>query len=272
MYESETTHLHPSLKKCLQCKQKLKSWYRRERTIKSLNDVVYLVSHVYCCQNKECDNYRKGINPEEESLLAIKGYNYGLDVVMKVGVLRFQKYKTWEETQKTLSRDNGLKISEREIGYLEQTYLALTTIIAKEDQELRKKLEKLTGLILAIDGIKPDGSNDVLYIIREIQTGQTLAAKVISQNVGENIGKLIQEIKNLECPILGIMSDKEPAITSAVASQLPEVPHQLCHYHYVKNLAMPMVEADSKLKKNDFSSAIKNNKVGKRNLRSSRNN
>jgi len=249
MFESETTHLHPSLKECLACKEKLKDWYRRERSIKSLSGLIHLVSHVYGCQNEHCGNYRQGIHPEQESLLAIKGYRFGLDVILEIGQLRFTSHNTWEEIQQYLQNKFQLKICEREVGYLEQAYLALTQIVAKEDQQILKELEKLTGLILAIDGIKPDASNDVLYLIREIQTGQILAAEIVSQNVSKHLQKLLQDIIDLGYPILGVVSDKEPAIVTAVEAKLNGIPHQLCHYHYLKNLALPMIEADGKLKK-----------------------
>ena len=247
--ESETTHLHPSLRTCPVCQGELKEWYRKERTIYSLQGPIYLVSHVYACENKECANYHRGILPEEETLLAIKGHNFGLDVILKIGELRFVSHKTWQEVQEILEKEYHLKISDREVGYLEQAYLALSKIIAREDQDLLKKLEKLTGLILAIDGIKPDSSGDVLYLIRELQTGQILGAKIISENVGDHLEELIQEIKELGYPILGVVSDKESAIISAVETKLPGVVHQLCHYHFLKNTALPMTEADGKLKK-----------------------
>lgn len=250
MYECETTHIHVSIKTCLICQQRLKEWYRKERTIKSLQGPIYLVSHIYSCENETCANYHQRILPEEETLLVIKGYKFGLDVIVKVGQLRFKDYKTWEEVWVVLEKEYQLKISAREIGYLEQAYLALTNIVAKEDRELLADLGKLTGLILALDGIKPDGSNDVLYLIREIQAGRILAAKVISENVSDNLEKLLQGVMELGYPILGVVSDKEEAILSAIAAKLPNAHHQLCHYHYLKNLALPMIEADSKLKKN----------------------
>jgi hypothetical protein len=241
------------MKECPVCQQTLKEWYRKERTIKSLHGPIYLVSHIYSCENEACANYRQGILPEEETLLVIKGYKFGLDVIVKVGQLRFNAYKTWEEIRAVLEKEYQIDVSQREIGYLEQAYLALTNIVAKEDRELLEDLEKLTGLILALDGIKPDGSNEVLYLIREIQTGRILAAKIISENVSDNLEKLLQGVIDLGYPILGVVSDKEEAILSTVAARLPNVPHQLCHYHYLKNLALPMIEADSKLKKNCLS-------------------
>ena len=251
MYESETNHLYSSFKECSVCGKPLKEKYRTKgRTIKSLKGRIDIVTHVYACVNFECSKYDVSIYPEEETLLAIKGYKFGLDVIVKIGHLRYFEHKTWVEVHKILTNDYDLKISLREIGYLEQSYLALVNIVAKEDIELLKRLENLSGLILAIDGIKPDNSNEILYLIREVQTGQILVAEILTESNNLKIQELLQKVIDLRLPILGIVSDKQESIRLAIEKKLPDIPHQLCYYHYLKNLALPIAEEDSKLKKN----------------------
>ena len=209
---------------------------------------LYLATHVQTCKNENCSNNKRKIFAEEESLLAIKNYKYGLDVILEVGQQRYKKYQKWQEIQKSLAEKHNLEVSEREIGYLEQSYLALVKIVAKGDKAL-EELKELDGLILAIDGIKPDASNEVLYLIREVQTGQIVAGRMIDEKVKENLGLLIQEVIDLGFKIIGVVSDKEESIVSAVKKNLPEIPHQLCHYHYLKNVALPVMAADRELKK-----------------------
>jgi hypothetical protein len=50
-------------------------------------------------------------------------------------------------------------------------------------------------------------------------------------------------------PILGVVSDKQESLCLAISRKLPGVPHQICHYHYLKDVAQPVCEADRKLKK-----------------------
>jgi hypothetical protein len=54
------------------------------------------------------------------------------------------------------------------------------------------------------------------------------------------LGQLLEKVKALGVPILGIISDKEKAIVSAVGRVFPGVPHQYCHLHFLKNIAKPM--------------------------------
>jgi hypothetical protein len=44
-------------------------------------------------------------------------------------------------------------------------------------------------------------------------------------------------------------SDGQHSIRNAVQTVLPDVPHQLCHFHYLREAAKPMYEADRHAKK-----------------------
>ena len=48
----------------------------------------------------------------------------------------------------------------------------------------------------------------------------------------------------LDVPIRGVISDGQHSIRKAVQLVLPEVPHQLCHFHYLREAAKPVYEAD----------------------------
>ena len=55
--------------------------------------------------------------------------------------------------------------------------------------------------------------------------------------------------QNLEVPIGGVLTDGQLSIRAAVAQVFPEVPHQLCHFHYLHEAAKPIYEADRHAKK-----------------------
>ena len=50
-------------------------------------------------------------------------------------------------------------------------------------------------------------------------------------------------------PIAGVISDGQQSIRKAVAAALPGVPHQLCQFHYLREAARPLYEADRNAKK-----------------------
>lgn len=59
---------------------------------------------------------------------------------------------------------------------------------------------------------------------------------------------LIKPIIELGFPIVGIVSDGQHLILLAFEELLPNVPYQYCQYHYLKDIAKPIVDADRKLK------------------------
>ena len=60
----------------------------------------------------------------------------------------------------------------------------------------------------------------------------------------------MKEVKdNLPVAIVGVVSDGQNSIRLAVSTTLPGVPHQLCQFHYLREAARPIYEADRQAKK-----------------------
>jgi hypothetical protein len=53
----------------------------------------------------------------------------------------------------------------------------------------------------------------------------------------------------LDVPAGGVISDGQHSIRNAVQAILPDIPHQLCHFHYLREAAKPVYEADRHAKK-----------------------
>lgn len=53
----------------------------------------------------------------------------------------------------------------------------------------------------------------------------------------------------LDVPVAGIISDGQHPIRRAVAEVLPGIPHQLCQFHYLREAALPLSDADRHAKK-----------------------
>lgn len=53
----------------------------------------------------------------------------------------------------------------------------------------------------------------------------------------------------LQVPIAAVISDGQQSIRKAVAYALPEMPHQLCHFHCLHEATKPISDADRHAKK-----------------------
>jgi hypothetical protein len=71
----------------------------------------------------------------------------------------------------------------------------------------------------------------------------------LSATAGD-LSALLAEVRDASpVPITGVVSDGQESIRKAVAQTLPGVPHQLCHFHYLREAARPITEADRHAKK-----------------------
>ena len=55
--------------------------------------------------------------------------------------------------------------------------------------------------------------------------------------------------QQINIPIAGVITDGQRSIRNAVAHALPGIPHQLCHFHYLREAAKPIAAADLHAKK-----------------------
>src|SRR5215210_5208347 len=119
-----------------------------------------------------------------------------------------------------------------------------------DDDRLRAALVGQGRVILALDGLQPDVGHEVLWVVRECLSGEVLLARSLLGGTSEDLKPLLQEVADaLEVPIKGIISDGQHAIRKAVGSALPGVPHQLCQFHYLREAAKEVYEADRHAKK-----------------------
>jgi hypothetical protein len=100
-------------------------------------------------------------------------------------------------------------------------------------------------VVLAIDGLQPDVGHEVLWVLRDVLSGEVLLAKSLLSSTQDDLAQLIDEVKAaLSVPIVGVVSDGQDSVRKAVKEALGGVPHQLCQFHYLREAAKPVYEAD----------------------------
>ncbi len=240
-----TIYYKPETMNCLECESKLERSHRVwNKYIIRLSGTIYAVSMGYKCPKNDCSMdmvYRSAV---AESL-SLKYYSFGLDVIAAIGNMRFSENKTIGEIHSELLK--SIRISEREIQYLIETYMLLITGV-KQDKSYLDEVILSEGIILSIDGIQPEKGNEVLYILRDVLSGEVLWSENLLSSDVESIKGMLQSVIDLGYPILGVISDGQDTIRKSVNSLMPETPYQLCHYHYLDNVSKGLEERDRKLK------------------------
>lgn len=240
-----TIYYKPEITNCPECKSNLKRSHRVwNKYIIQLSGTIYAVSMGYRCPNGDCpmDIVYKSAAAES---LSLKYYSFGIDVIAAIGKMRFKENKTLGEIHSQLL--NKVSISEREVHYLIEIYLLLITGL-KQDKSYLDAFISPEGIILSIDGIQPEKGNEVLYILRDVLSGEVLWSENLLSSDLESIKGMLQSVIDLGYPILGVISDGQDTIRKSVTKLLPETPYQLCHYHYLDNVGKGLEEKDRKLK------------------------
>ena len=172
-----------------------------------------------------------------------------LDLIALVGALRYLEHRSIPEIHQELTR-RGVVICPRSVTNLLDRYDELLALSLTDPERLRRLTTPHRRVILAIDGLQPDVGHEVLWVLRDCLSGEILLARSLLSSSRDDLAGLIREVKDaLEVPIVGVISDGQDSIRKAVALALSGVPHQLCHFHYLREAAKPIFEADRHAKK-----------------------
>jgi hypothetical protein len=241
--------LEPNRDRCWSCGGVLWVAYHNRRRLTLLDEVVQFTLVIRRCRTPSCARYRRAYRPEEEGALALPHGEFGLDVIALVGQLRYREHRSVPEIHQELGK-RGVVLAERTVGNLIERYEELVALRLTDHHRLRGRLTREGGVVLALDGMQPDVGHEVLWVIRDCLSGEPLLARSLLSATAADLAPLLRAVKDaLPVPILGVVSDGQTSIRNAVATALPGVPHQLCHFHYLREAARPIYEADRHAKK-----------------------
>jgi hypothetical protein len=244
------THLLEAQRtQCVACGGPLWVAYHKTRTISTLTEVAGLTLAVRRCQNAACPLYHQAYRPEEEGGWALPCSTFGLDVIALVGQLRYATHSSVPEIHRHLVQ-RGVRIAERTVTHLLHRYEELLAVHLSDQNRVHDRLRAHGRVILAIDGLQPDVGHEVLWVLRDCLSGEVLLARSLLSSTGKDLALLLQEARaTLPVPLSGVISDGQHPIRDAVARVWPDVPHQLCQFHYLREAARPLFEADRHAKK-----------------------
>jgi hypothetical protein len=234
---------------CPACQHKLYAEYANHRTVTTLDGILRLTLRTRCCPNMACPRWGLPYRPEAEGHFALPHHEFGLDVIALVGRLRYAEHRSVPEIHQELRR-RGLVIAERTVTNLLDRYDELRALHTADPDRLRQRLAGQEQVILALDGLQPDVGHEILWVVRDCLSGEILLARSLLSAKQDDLAALLTEVKGaLPVPIAAVVSDGQASIRKAVVQALPRVPHQLCHFHYLREAAKPIYEADRHAKK-----------------------
>src|SRR5713101_8233508 len=250
LYAQQRIIYQPELLTCPHCGDLLVmyNYLAWDKTVQTLERVLSVASRPGHCPHMTCAGSRMRLLSAQAQRLALPGSTYGYDVLVRIAWWRQEYRATYREIHTDLA--SQVRISESHVGYLyQQVYLPL---LACHERQHRDRLAQIAtqqgGLIVALDGLVPQGGEPKIWFIRELSSGLTLRSGWLCQQDQPTFEAFLEPLKHLEWPILAVLSDKQTGLVPAVATVLPHSRHQFCQAHYLRNLAEPLAEADAAFK------------------------
>ncbi len=223
------------------------------RRIFRLAGPVDVTSQTVYCVRGRCPLHRAVLHPAAELALAPRGSRLGNDVIGWIGQMRFGRKVKRADIRERLSEEFGLQISETTIQSAADLYAALVELSNLEDPELIAELKRNRTVVLSADAAKPIRGDDAVWFLRDVLSGRTLGAQLLSSSCIGDLKSWLTPVKRFlerqEIPVAGIIIDAEANLQAAMAETFPSAPIQLCLLHYISNLAKPVGEHDRKLRK-----------------------
>jgi hypothetical protein len=250
LYAQERMIYQPELLTCPHCGDLLVmcNYLAWDKTVQTLDRVLSVASRPGCCRHATCAGSRMRLLSAEGQRIALPGSTYGYDVLVRIGWWRQEHRATYREIHAELA--SQVRISASHVGYLyQQVSLPLLACHERQHRDHLARIAKQQGgLIVALDGLAPQGGEPQIWFIRELSSGLTLRSGWLCQQDQRTFEAFLAPLKHLEWPILAVLSDKQTGLVPAVATVLPHSRYEFCQAPYLRNLAEPLAEVDAAFK------------------------
>ncbi len=237
---------------CPVCGRMMHICDHRSRRFHTLDGPVQLICKLNHCPDRACPGHAKTKSPELEITLALPQMAIGWDVFCWIGHRRCSRHMAISLIQSELLDDYAIQLSEDAIDQYIRRYQVMLAARQQDAESLRRQYESVAEIILCIDGLQPEKGHETLYVVRELTQKRVWFAEPLISATEDEVRRLITKAKqwaeSLGTPVGLWMSDKQDAFVTGIAAEFPDVPHRYCDNHFLRDLAQPVLEADSHAK------------------------
>lgn len=237
---------------CPSCGRRMHICDHRQRRLHTLDGPVELICKLNHCPDRNCPGHAKTKSPEQETMIALPHWAIGWDVLCWIGHRRFSRHWAISQIQLELDDAYAITISEDSIARAIRFYQVIVAARQQDPEVLRQQYASVTEIILTIDGLQPEKGHETLYVVRELTQKRVWFAEPLISATADEVRRLIHKAKAwaeaLGPPVVLWLSDRQDAFVTGIAAEFPEVPHRYCQNHFLRDVAKPVLEADSHAK------------------------
>jgi hypothetical protein len=224
----------------------------RYRRFPTLDGPVQLICKLNHCPDRACPGHAKTKSPELEITLALPQVAIGWDVFCWLGHRRCSRHMAISLIQSELLDDYGIRLSEDAIDQYIRRYQVMLAARQQDAESLRRDYESVAEILLSIDGLQPEKGHETLYVVRDLSQKRVWFAEPLTSATEVEVRRLITKAKawaeSLGTPVALWVSDKQDAFVKGIAAEFPDVPHRYCGNPFLRDVAKPVLEADSHAK------------------------
>jgi hypothetical protein len=224
----------------------------RYRRFHTLNGPVELICRLNHCPDITCPGHTQTKSPELEVTIALPKWAVGWDVLCWIGHRRCSRHWPISQIQSELWDSYSIKLSADSIARYIRHYQIMVAARQEDPEVLRRQYEWVDEIILSIDGLQPEKGHETLYVVRELTQKRVWFAEPLISATADEVRRLINKAKewaeSLGKPVGLWLSDRQDAFVTGIAAEFPDVPHRYCDNHFLRDVAKPVLEADSHAK------------------------
>jgi len=237
---------------CALCQRALTICDHRFHRIFSLQGPLEIVCKLSHCPDRHCPAHSHTLSPLAEAQITMPWWLIGWDVFCWLGFRRFTRHWSIPQLQADLRDSYQIRLSDDAIAFYLQRYRCMVAARHQDPRLLQEAYQGIDNLVLTIDGLQPEKGHETLYVVRELRGKRVWFAEALLSSSTDEVQRLLAKAKDwakqLGKPVELWMSDKQDAFVKGIATEFPKVPHRYCANHFLRDVAKPVLEADSHAK------------------------
>jgi hypothetical protein len=211
-----------------------------------------VVNRLVRCPDTSCQSRGRTFSPEAELSISMPRWCIGWDVLCWLGHRRFARHWSVPQLRLELKDTHQIALSDDAIEHYIGLYQTMLAARQQDPDRLAEAYRDIESLVLTIDGLQPEKGHETLYVVRELKSKRVWFAEPLLSSAEPEVRRLIvlarQWAERLAKPVRVWMSDKQDAFVKAIAEEFSGTPHRYCQNHFLRDLAKPVLEMDSRAK------------------------
>jgi len=237
---------------CRTCGGALTICDHRYHRVFTLNGPLHLVCKLVHCPTRACPAHPQTLSPEAETAITMPWWVLGWDVVWWLGQRRFARHWSVGPIRAALVDTYQIRLSADAIETYMHRYQQMLAARRQAPGQLAAAYADVEAVRLAIDGLQPEQGHETLYVVRELERKRVWFAEPLLSSATAEVQQLLVQARmwaeQLGKRVRLWMSEKQDAFVRGIAAAFPGVPHRYGAHHFRRDVAKPVLEAESRAK------------------------